>query len=420
MNQPVLIFASLFLITLFSGLDTAYCATSKLSLEIGDKANPFFFWLIRKLTGNSSIFFTTLAAGFIISLVGFSFTTTHFIETVILKSISGSYMRLVIEIFAISLLGVLCGLFIPKIFFRITPYKILILFSLPLGLLFIILFPIVKILNLIFLTNFSKNRHSVNTRKDNIFLHSDFLELDEEAKVNQSNVEYNVEKEVLLIRNTLDFSKVKLREILVPRNEIALLDINSDIEILKKKFIETGFSRILFFEDNKDNIVGYVHSSAIFQKAKQIKPFLKDVLIVPETMAANRLLSRFIREHRSIALVVDEFGGTAGLVTTEDILEEIFGEIEDEHDVNAIFEKKLNERQFIFSGRYEIDALNEKYKWNIPESDHYETLAGFVLYHFESIPKVNEIIKIGSWSIQILKATTTKIELVKLTLNDNR
>jgi len=228
-----------------------------------------------------------------------------------------------------------------------------------------------------------------------------------------------VDKEVILFRNALDFSKVKLRDIMVPRNEIAVLDINSDVETLRNKFVETGYSRILFYEGNKDNIVGYVHTSAIFQKARQIKPFLKNVLIVPETMAANQMLSRFIREHRSIALVVDEFGGTAGLVTTEDILEEIFGEIEDEHDTNDFTGRKINEKQFVLSGRFEIDALREKYNLDIPESDEYETLAGFILHHYESIPKVNTTLRIGDMSFKILKATLTKIELVHLTVLDN-
>jgi len=228
-----------------------------------------------------------------------------------------------------------------------------------------------------------------------------------------------VVKEVQLFRNALDFSKVKLREIMVPRNEISMLDIHSSVEQLRQKFIETGYSRILFYEDNVDNIVGYVHSSAIFKKPTSIKPFLKNVLIVPETMAANKLLSRFIREHRSIALVVDEFGGTSGLVTSEDILEEIFGEIEDEHDTSDYVEKKLNDHEYIFSGRFEIDLLNEKYQLGLPESEEFETLAGFILFHHESIPKANSVIKIGRFSFKILKASRTKIELVHLTVSED-
>lgn len=196
-----------------------------------------------------------------------------------------------------------------------------------------------------------------------------------------------------------------------------VLDINNaDIDQLKQRFIETGFSRILFYENHIDNIIGYVHSAIIFNSPSSIRPYLKNVMTIPETMPANKLLSTFIQEHLSIAVVVDEFGGTAGIVTTEDILEEIFGEIEDEHDTSDFIEKKINENEFILSGRFEIDFLNEKYNLNIPETEEFETLAGFILFHYESIPKINSIIQIENYTIKILKASNTKIELVHLTI----
>ena len=180
--------------------------------------------------------------------------------------------------------------------------------------------------------------------------------------------------------------------------------------------METGYSRILFYEGNSDNIIGYVHSSVIFQNPTSIKSYLKNLLIAPESMPANKLLSTFIKEHRSIAIVVDEFGGTSGMVTSEDILEEIFGEIEDEHDTSDIIEKQISDNEYIFSGRSEIDLLNEKYFLNLPETEEFETLAGLILYFHESIPKINTVIKIGNFHLKILKATSTKIELVKLTV----
>jgi CBS domain containing-hemolysin-like protein len=185
---------------------------------------------------------------------------------------------------------------------------------------------------------------------------------------------------------------------------------------LRQKFVETGYSRIIFYDENIDNIIGYVHSSVIFRNPESFIPFINEVLIVPETMPANKLLSTFIREHRSIAIVVDEFGGTSGMVTSEDILEEIFGEIEDEHDTNDIIEKQISETEFVFSGRSEIDLLNEKYQINLPETEDFETLAGYILFHHESIPKINTVIKIGVFQFKILKATNTRIELVKLTI----
>lgn len=255
--------------------------------------------------------------------------------------------------------------------------------------------------------------------ENRVFSRVDLDHFVNDSENQQNNDSKEVEKEVKLFRNALDFSKVKLREIMVPRNEITMLDVDIDIETLRQKFVDTGYSRILIYEDNIDNIIGYVHSSAIFQKARSIRPFLKNVLIVPETMAANKLFSRFIRDHRSIALVVDEFGGTAGLVTSEDILEEIFGEIEDEHDVTAFVEKKINDREYVFSGRFDIDLINEKYMLNLPESEEFETLAGFILFHHESIPKVNTIISIGRFQFKILKASHTKIELVYMTIMED-
>jgi CBS domain containing-hemolysin-like protein len=238
---------------------------------------------------------------------------------------------------------------------------------------------------------------------------------------NNSGIEKkeNVETEIKLFKNALDFSKVKLREIMIPRTEIEMLEVGASIDELRQKFVETGYSRILFYNENSDNVIGYVHSSVLFQNPKSLDSFIKKVLIVPETMPANKLLSTFIQEHRSIAIVVDEFGGTSGMVTSEDILEEIFGEIEDEHDTKDIVEKQISETEFIFSGRAEIDLLNEKYFFNLPETDDFETLAGFILFHHESIPKINSLIKIGKFHFKILKATNTKIELVKLTISEH-
>ena len=226
----------------------------------------------------------------------------------------------------------------------------------------------------------------------------------------------DVEQSVKLFRNALDFSKLKLREVMIPRTEIESLEINSSIEELKQKFIDTGYSRILIYEENIDNIVGYVHSSIIFNNPEKLKPHIKNVLIVPETMSANKLLGTFFKEHRSIAIVVDEFGGTAGMVTSEDILEEIFGEIEDEHDTSDTTEKQISENEFILSGRVEIDLLNEKYGFGIIDTEDFETLAGYILFNYESIPKINTEIEIDGFKIKILKASNTKIELVKLTI----
>ena len=206
---------------------------------------------------------------------------------------------------------------------------------------------------------------------------------------------------------------------MVPRTEMVTLDIESSVEELHQKFIETGYSRILFYSGNIDNIVGYIHHSVLFTNPDSIKSNLRKVLIVPETMPASKLLSQFIQQRLSMAIVVDEFGGTSGMVTSEDILEEIFGEIEDEHDTTDLISKQLNPSEFVFSGRLELDELNENFNLEFPENENFETLAGFILFNHESIPKINTRITIGQYQFKILKASNTKIELVHLKILDD-
>jgi len=206
---------------------------------------------------------------------------------------------------------------------------------------------------------------------------------------------------------------------MVPRTEMVALDIESSIDELLQKFIETGYSRILFYAGNIDNIVGYIHHSVIFTNPDSVKSNLRKVLIVPETMSASKLLSKFIQQRLSMAIVVDEFGGTSGMVTSEDILEEIFGEIEDEHDTIDLIKKQTAPDEFIFSARLELDELNESFNLDFPENENFETLAGFILFNYESIPKINTIITIEQYRFKILKASSTKIELVHLKILDD-
>jgi CBS domain containing-hemolysin-like protein len=201
---------------------------------------------------------------------------------------------------------------------------------------------------------------------------------------------------------------------MLPRTEIKALELNNSVDDLRQKFIETGFSKILIYKETIDNMVGYVTSKNLFKKIRTIGERLIDVPFVPETMSANRLLERFIKDKKSVAVVVDEFGGVSGMLTIEDIIEEIFGEIEDEHDTPELIERQMADGEFIFSGRLEIDYINEKYNLKIPESEDYETLAGYIFKHYESIPKPNEHIKIALFDFKILKVSKTKIDLVEL------
>lgn len=226
------------------------------------------------------------------------------------------------------------------------------------------------------------------------------------------------EPEIRIFQNALEFSKLKVRDCMVPRNEIEALDVNSNLYELRKKFIDTGYSKILIYDDIIDNMIGYISSKELFKNPESIRSNLVSLSIVPESMQINKLLSNLIKERRSIALVVDEYGGTSGIVTLEDIMEEIFGEIEDEHDTQEFVERQVNENEFILAGRLEIDYLNEKYNFNIPETEDYDTLAGFIIYHFENIPKLNTRVIVGALHMRILKVSQTKIELVHVRFDD--
>lgn len=405
----------------FSGMEIAFVSANKLRLELDKQASPFNSGLLKMVTRKSGNYIATMLVGNNIALVIYGIAFAKLLEPVLNFYFSSATIVMLIQTVVSTIIILFFAEFLPKTLFRLFPNSLLKLFAFPVAFFYVIFYPVTRFVMMLIhflLKRFLKDRNLPDA-ESRVFTRIDLDNFVKEASPSQVRENMEMEKEVKLFRNALDFSKVKLREIMVPRNEIVMLDVNTDIETLRQKFVDTGYSRILIYEQNIDNIIGYVHSSAIFQKAKSIRPFLRNVLIVPETMAANKLLSRFIRDHRSIALVVDEFGGTSGLVTSEDILEEIFGEIEDEHDTAAFIEKKINENEYVFSGRFDIDLINEKYQLNIPESEDYETLAGFILYHHESIPKVNMVIRVGSFSLKILKATYTKIELVYLKIMDD-
>ena len=226
--------------------------------------------------------------------------------------------------------------------------------------------------------------------------------------------------EMKIFQNTLEFSKLKVRDCMVPRTDITAIEVNSSLNKLREKVIKTGYSKILVFDDSIDNITGYVNSKDLFKHPDSIRAIQVPLSFVPETMQVNVLFNKLIKERKSIALVVDEYGGTSGIITLEDIMEEIFGEIEDEHDIPEFIEKQISENEFIFSARIETDYINEKYNLDIPESEEYDTLAGYIIYHYENIPKPNTRIMINPFQIRILKVSQTRIELIHLKKNTER
>ena len=303
--------------------------------------------------------------------------------------------------------------FIPKVLFSINANRFVRLFAVPAALCYFGLYFFVSLV--VSLSNFVlKKVMRVKLRdKKRVFGRVDLQQYIEEHATTVKDKK-QLDTEIQIFQNALDFSKVKARECMVPRNEIVAMDISEDINNLTNKFVETGFSKILIYRDNIDQIIGYTHSYELFKQPNNIKSILLPVALVPETMTANDILNLFIKERKSIALVIDEFGGTSGLLTIEDIIEEIFGEIQDEHDLIDYEEVQVSESEYVLSGRHEIDYLNEKYNLKLPESDDYETLSGLIVNHCESIPKPNEQIKLGSCVLQILKVDKTRVETVKL------
>jgi CBS domain containing-hemolysin-like protein len=239
-----------------------------------------------------------------------------------------------------------------------------------------------------------------------------------QKSIEESGDDVELEPEVRYFQNVLEFSNVKLRNCIVPRTEIVAFEINTPIEELLSTFIETGLSKILVYEEDIDNIVGYIHSSEMFTKPKDWTKHINTISIVPENMAANKLMKTMLREKKNIAVVVDEFGGTAGVITLEDLVEEIFGEFEDEHDTKSQITKKISDNEFILSGRAEIDRINEEFDLEIPESEEYVTIAGYILNQYRNFPKLNETIKIDKYTFKIIKVTSTKIELVRLKVEE--
>lgn len=417
----ILIIITIILSAFFSGMEIAFVTANKLRLELDKQSDPFSSKLLKVVTAHSGKYIATMLIGNNVALVIYGIAFAGLMDPIFQNYIHAESLILLVTTVISTFIILIFGEFLPKTLFRTLPNTLLSIFLIPLSFFFFLFYPVtrftVAITNGLMKWLFKANLKQAN--ENPVFSRIDLDEFVSKKDNNRTDAKENIETEVKLFKNALDFSKVKLREIMVPRTEIEMMEVNSSIEEIRQRFVETGYSRIILYDKSIDNIVGYVHSSVIFKNPDSIKPYINNVLIVPETMPANKLLSTFIREHRSIAIVVDEFGGTSGLVTSEDILEEIFGEIEDEHDTIDVIEKKISDNEFIFSGRSEIDLINEKYGISLPESEDFETLAGFILYHHESIPKINSQIKIGPFQFKILKATNTKIELVKLTITED-
>jgi CBS domain containing-hemolysin-like protein len=415
MDYFVIILISLLFSAFFSGMEIAFISSNKLRLELEKKQRTFPSRITSVFTRNPGQYIATMLVGNNIALVVYGITMALMLEPPIHKFISSEVSVFIIQTIIATIIILITAEFLPKAIFRLKPNLILNALSIPVMAFYILLYPISKSIIGIgnFLMKYVLSTDVSNDNKNNVFGKVDLDHFVKESQ-NEFHEEDNLQNDIKLFQNALDFSTVKLRECMVPRPEIAAFEIDTPIEEVKQSFIETGFARILVYKNSIDNIIGYINSKDFFKNPKSIRSMLNRIIIAPETMVAQKLLSLFIKEKKGVAVVVDEFGGTAGMVTIEDIIEEIFGEIEDEHDTVDIEEKQLSDNEFIFSGRIEIDYLNDKYNLEIPKTEDYETLAGFIIYHHESIPKINEKLTIGPFRFEIIKMSKTRIELVHL------
>ena len=414
MSDTIIILITILLSAFFSGMEIAYISANKMSLEVDKQKGTITSSLLNIFSSNSEQYIATMLVGNNISLVVYGLAFARLLEPKLKFFINSDLVVLILQTVISTLLILMTAEFLPKTLFRVNANGVLRLFAFPVMIFYIILYPVANfsmfiskgIIRFIFRKNISPE-----TEK-NVFSKIDLDHFVNQPDTQNNSDETEEETEITLFKNALDFSKVKVRDCMVPRAEIEAIDVESSIEELRMKFVETGFSKILIYKETIDNIIGYVHSSQIFHNPKNIQSVTNTISIIPETMTANNLLGIFTQKHKTIAIVVDEFGGTSGMVTTEDILEEIFGEIEDEHDTDDLILKKIKEREWIISARHEINFLNDKYHFNLPENDEYDTIAGLILNQHENIPKINSLIAVDNFEFRILKASETKIELV--------
>ncbi|MCD6659214.1 MAG: hemolysin family protein [Lentimicrobium sp.] len=401
----------------FSGMEIAFVTANKLRIEVDKNKDLLPARLLSGFLRKPGRFIAALLLGNNIALVVYGIYISVLLREPLLSILpegSGEGALLLLSQTIISTLIILfIAEFIPKVLFRINPNKILNIFALPLFLFYILFYPVILLfigiseflLRYVFKARITRPEYSFGVIDLDHYLNESATTEIEDSDDYQ---------EIQMFQNARDLGNIKLRECMIPRNEIVALSKSESIETLTSLFVESGHSKILIYQDSIDNIIGYSHSYDLFKKPGNIPQITKPVMIVPETMPASKLLNMFMTERKSVALVVDEFGGTAGMLTIEDIIEEIFGEIDDEYDVEDFSETRISDNEFLFSARLEIDYLNQKYKFDLPVSDDYETLAGLILSHHEEIPAVNDEIRVNNFLFVITRATDNRIEEVML------
>lgn len=402
----------------FSGMEIAFISANRLKIELDKKQGTIAAKVLAPMVKSPARFIGTMLVGNNIALVVYGIGMAALLEPLISNVTNSEAAVLVIQTIISTLVILVTAEFLPKAVFRINPNRTLNIFAFPVALFYYLLYFIVGVtiwLSDLVLKAFFKEHNSES--EEPVFGRVDLDHYVRQATSQQQALE-EVEHEIQIFQNALDFAQIKARECMVPRTDLVAMDIEDTVNNLRDKFIETGFSKILIYRESIDNIIGFTHCYEIFKNPDSIKSILRPISIVPEAMAASEILEMFIKKQRSVAVVVDEFGGTSGMLTIEDIVEEIFGEIKDEHDQEEETEKQLNSNEYELSARLEIDYLNEKYQLSLPENEEYETLAGLILYENESIPEPGEKITIDDWIFTIKNVADNRIELVHLRVKE--
>jgi CBS domain containing-hemolysin-like protein len=413
MSLTIAILVCLLLSAFFSGMEIAFISANRFKLEVERKKGSTAANIISGFLERPSSFISTMLVGNNIALVVYGILMASVLEPLMQPYIDSNMAILLLQTVVATLIVLVTAEFIPKAFFRINPNRMLTLFAIPAKVIYTLLYPIVWVID-----RFSNKLVSavfkmrVNEEKIS-FGRGDLDQFVNEFSISGTE-EDNVENEVRIFRNALAFSELKVRECMVPRTEIEAMDINSPVEELRQRLIDTGYSKMLIYRDEIDNIIGYVHSFELFQNPKNIHSIIRPISLVPESTKAKDLLKQFAQQHRSVAVVLNEFGGTAGMITLEDIIEQIFGDFDDEHDTEDLLEEQVSGNVYRLSGRHDVTYLNEEFDLGIEESEDYGTLAGFIITHHQSIPQEGEEIRIEHFDFHIDKMEGTRIEEVTL------
>lgn len=414
-----IIITMLVLSAFFSGMEIAYVSSNKIHIELEKRQDDFIGRVLRNLTAYPSKFIISMLIGNSIALVVYGLYMGDLVTEQLIKpylELSTGF-ELVVQTVISTLVILLTAEFLPKVFFQIYSNELLKFFAVPAYLFYLLFFPISWIciqISDFFLRIFFKSDG------DNIQLSFSKIELGNyiTEQMESAQEQDEVDTEIQIFQNALDFSAVKAREVMVPRTEMISVQQDIDLKELNKKFVSTGLSKILIHQETIDDITGYVHSFDLFKSPENLESIMRSVINVPETMLAKDVLNLLMKRRKSIAIVLDEYGGTSGLITVEDIVEELFGEIEDEHDSDTLIDTQISETEFKFSARLEVDSLNENYKLDLPDNEQYETLGGLIVFETEGIPMEGDIVTIEQYKFTILETSNNKIDLVKMEILD--